>query len=341
MKSEKKRATIKDVAYHAGVSPTTVSMVLNGKDASLPERTRERVRRAAEELDYSTDFMARALVTRKTNIIGVVIPDISNAFFAESVRHIQVEFAEHGYDIILCNSEERAENDFRYVRLLAGRNVDGLILTPSAETLTERNAEKMRALLSGLRIPYLFFDRYYRGEDPKVAIDNAESSYRAAQYLLDRGHKKIGAIAGPLTLNSSRNRLKGLRRALEERGLELPDEYVYAGKYDFETGVRGGEKLMQTDVSAIFAFSDMQAYGVYESAKRAGKRIPDDISVMGFDDTFYSSVLETPLSTMRQPIKTIAEEVCSAILGLIDGGSGEVNIRLPAAIVERDSVRRI
>lgn len=207
MKAIRKKVTIKDVAMRAGVSPTTVSMVLNGKDVSLPESTRERVRRAAAELDYSTDILARALVTRRTNIIGVVVPDISNAFFSEAVRHLQVEIAKYGYDIILCNSEERAQNDYRYIRLLAGRNVDGLILTPSAEALTEENAGKMKHLLEGLRIPYVFFDRYYAG-DPRVAVDNAQSSYIAAKYLLEKGHKRIGVVAGPLTLNSSRNRLK-------------------------------------------------------------------------------------------------------------------------------------
>ena len=340
MKAIRKKVTIKDVAMRAGVSPTTVSMVLNGKDVSLPESTRERVRRAAAELDYSTDILARALVTRRTNIIGVVVPDISNAFFSEAVRHLQVEIAKYGYDIILCNSEERAQNDYRYIRLLAGRNVDGLILTPSAEALTEENAGKMKHLLEGLRIPYVFFDRYYAG-DPRVAVDNAQSSYIAAKYLLEKGHKRIGVVAGPLTLNSSRNRLKGVRRALEECGLSLPDELVYEGKYDFTTGVSGGAELIKKDVTAIFAFSDMQAYGVYESAKRAGKRIPDDLSVMGFDDNSYSSVLEVPLSTMRQPVEMIAKEVCRVILALINEEEAPPPACFPAQLVCRESVKTI
>ncbi len=338
MRTYKKKVTIKDVAQRAGVSPTTVSMVLNGKSISLPESTRERVRRAVEELDYNTNVLARALVTRKTNIIGVVVPDISNAFFSEAVRHIQVEFAKCGYDIILCNSEERAENDGRYVRLLAGRNVDGLILTPSAEALTGENSERFRALLDGLHIPYLFFDRYY-SDAPRIAVDNAASSYVAAKHLLERGHTRIGIIAGPLTLNSSRNRLKGVRRAMEEAGLTLPDELVYEGKYDFVTGVNGGRELIERGVSAIFAFSDMQAYGVYESAKRAGKRIPTDLSVMGFDDNIYSSVLEVPLTTMRQPVERIAKEVCHGILALIGGEVELPPAYFPAQLVSRASVR--
>ncbi len=341
MIAKRKKVTIKDVASYADVSASTVSMVLNGKDASIPDHTRQRVRDAVKTLNYSFDYTARAMVTRKTNIIGVVIPDISNSFFSETVRHIQVALAGHGYDIILCNSEEKAENDIRYIQLLAGRNVDGLILAPSAEAFTEEYSGRIRSRLEEVRIPHLFLDRYFKDAAPRVAVDNAGSSYRAAQYLIEKGHTKIGAIAGPLMLNSSYNRLQGLKRALEESGLSLPKEYVYEGKYDFETGLRGGEALMKKDVTAIFAFSDMQAYGVYESAKEQGKKIPEDLSVVGFDDNFYSAILETPLTTMRQPVKKIAESACEIILKLIQGESSPETVHLPAEFIVRESVKRL
>lgn len=336
-----KKPTVKDVAALAGVSATTVSLVINGKGSSIPELTHDRVRRAIKELNYHSDFTARAMVTRKTNLIGVVIPDISNAFFAACVRHLQVALAGHGYDILLCNSEERAENDLHYIRLLAGRNVDGLILTPSAEALTEKYEAEVRKTLAEVGLPYLFLDRYYRGDEPKVVVDNAESSYLAAKYLIECGHTKIGAVAGPSILNSSYNRMEGLKRALKEHGLALPDEYVVEGKYDIETGVRGGEKLIASDVTAIFAFSDMQAFGVYESAKRAGKKIPEDISIVGFDDALYSSLLDTPLTTMRQPVKSLAEEACRIVLNLVEKKGEVEDVRLPAELIVRNSVAKI
>ena len=336
-----KKPTVKDVAAHAGVSATTVSLVMNGKGDGIPEMTRDRVRRAVKELNYHFDFTARAMVTRKTNLIGVVIPDISNAFFAACVRHLQVALAGYGYDILLCNSEERAENDLHYIRLLAGRNVDGLILTPSAEALTERYEAEVKNTLETMGLPYLFLDRYYRGDEPKVVVDNAESSYRAAKYLIECGHEKIGAVVGPSILNSSYNRLKGLKRALSESGLTLPDEFIVEGKYDIETGIRGGEKLIASDVTAIFAFSDVQAFGVYESAKRAGKKIPEDISIVGFDDALYSSLLDTPLTTMRQPVKSLAEEACRIILALVEGKGQVENVQLPAELIIRNSVSKV
>lgn len=341
-KAQSKKATIKDVALRAEVSVTTVSLVLNGKTETLPEATCNRVRTAAEELNYCLDYNARAMVTRKTNIIGIVVPDISNSFFSDLVRHMQVDFFRRGYDIMLCNSEEVAEYDLRYIRLLTGRNVDGLILTPSAESLTAGKQGEFRSLLDTVGIPYLFLDRYYEGDSPRVVGDNAESGFRVGEYLLDCGHTRIGAIAGPLTLNSSYNRLAGLKRALAARGLSMPESYIYEGKYDFETGREGAEALFMTDVTAIFAFSDMQACGVYEAAKRAGKRIPEDISVVGFDDNYYSSVLETPLTTMRQPIKRIAEEACDMLLNMIENKKLKQNaVRLPAELVVRSSVKNI
>jgi len=340
MIAKMKKPTVKDVALRAGVSPTTVSLVLNGKGGGIPEATHDKVRRAVRELNYHSDYTARAMVTRKTNLIGVVIPDISNAFFARCVGDLQVALAGHGYDILLCNSEERAENDLHYIRLLAGRNVDGLILTPSAEALSAPYETEVRKTLEEVGLPYLFLDRYYRGNEPKVVVDNTESSYRAGKYLLECGHRRIGAVAGPLTLNSSYNRLKGLKKAMEEYGLSLDDEDIFEGKYDIETGILGGEKLIKRGVTAIFAFSDMQAYGVYESASRAGKKIPDDLSVVGFDDALYSSYLETPLTTMRQPVKELAEEACRAVLSLVEGTEPVKDVRLPAELIVRDSVKK-
>lgn len=142
MKSLPKRPTIREVAAHAGVSPATVSLVLNGKKAGLPEETCGRVRAAARALGYSPDFSARAMVTGKTQVVGVILPDISNAFFAEAVRHIQTELSAYGYGVMLCNGGERAENDLACLRLLAGRKVDCLIFTPSAEALSGDNAGK-------------------------------------------------------------------------------------------------------------------------------------------------------------------------------------------------------
>lgn len=335
-----KRVTIKEVAKEAGVSVTTVSFVLNGKAESVPDATKERIRRAVEKLRYTPNRAARSLVVGRTNMIGVIVPSVTNFFFAELVRLLQKKFAERGYDIILSNNEESAENDLKYVELLSSRNIDGLIFTPGAESLLPAKAEKLKERLERLNIPFLFLDRYIRGY-PYIAIDNRAGGYRLAEYLLGRGHTRIGVATGPMLLNSSYNRLKGFRERLKESGIALPSEYIYEGQYDIETGERAAERFLQTDVTAIFAFSDMQAYGVYKKLKQLGKRVPEDISVVGFDDNVYSSLLDKPLTTMRQPLEALASNAVKAMLDMMDGKEFEKTEKLPAELVERESVAQL
>lgn len=335
-----KRVTIKDVATEAGVSVTSVSIVLNGKGMSVPLSTRERIFAAAEKLHYTPNYTARSLVMGKTNMVGIIVPSITNSFFAELVRLLQNQFAKYGYDIVLSNNEDSAENDLKYIRLLSGRNIDGLIFTPSSESLYEDKTEKLRKTIDKLSIPCLFLDRYF-GDYPHISVDNTSSSYALADYLVRRGHKKIGVVTGPMRLNSSANRLKGLQKRLLEEGIELPDSYVYEGNYDIETGEKAAARFLQTDVTAIFAFSDMQAYGVYKKLKELGKKVPEDISVVGFDDNVYSALLDKPLTTMRQPLEEIATATVKTMLEMMRGKGYEKTDKIPATLIERESVKQL
>ena len=183
-------------------------------------------------------------------------------------------------------------------------------------------------------------DRYIKGY-PHIAIDNRAGGYRLAEYLLGRGHTKIGVVTGPMVLNSSYNRLKGFREKLNEAGVALSSEYIYEGHYDIETGERATERFLQTNATAIFAFSDMQAYGIYKKLKQLGKRVPEDISVVGFDDNVYSSLLDKPLTTMRQPLEALASDTVKAMLDMIDGKEFEMTCKLPAKLIERESVAQL
>lgn len=344
--SENKRVTIKDVAKEAGYCAATVSLVLNGKANSVPQKTQKIIIETAHKMNYKPNYNARAMVIKKTDIIGIIIPDISNVFFSELVRHIQLEFAKYGYDIILCNSEEKAENDIKYMDFLSGRNIDGLLITPNAQSFKEGNIDKYCEALKKLDMPYLFLDRYIPELAPKVAVNNAESSYIAIKYLIEKGHRKIGIITGPLLLSSSKNRLKGVQRAFNEYDIEFSDKYVYEGNYDLESGKIGAEKLLETDISAIFTFSDIQAYGAIGSIKEKGKKIPDDISLLGFDDIFYSSLLDVPLTTMHQPVKELAITACNTLVNMIEKKDGandveEADVKLIAQLIERSSVKKI
>ena len=337
----KKNITIKQVAERAGLSVTTVSFVFNGKADSIPAETRSRVLQAASELNYQPNYSARSLVTGKTNTIGVVIPDISNNFFSGMVRHLQTELNKEGYDIILCNSEEQMSNDVRYIRWLAGRKVDGLILILSAESMEEENRDYIKELLQKTDVPYIFVDRYFSSDAPRVSVDNEKSGREVAKMLIEAGHKNIGVITGPMCLNSSRNRLKGVTGVLAENGIELPKENVVYGKYNMQSGVVGAEALLKRGVSVIFAFNDMQAYGVISYLKERGIKIPDEISVVGFDDDLFSTLVEPKLTTVKQPIVKLAHEICKMILAVVNGSEHENQVKLAAELVKRDSVRNI
>lgn len=337
---KKKTTTLKDVAISCGVSSTAVSLVLNNKPSNLSEKTKELIKETAAKLGYRPDPTARSLATKKTNTIGVIIPDISNAFFSEAVRHIQVELSKYGYDMFLCNTEEKYANDLKYLELLISRNVDGLILTMSAESLTMDHQDTIKSMLKESKIPYVLFDRFFEGNESKVYVDNEASGYEMTKHILQNGHTNIGVITGPLVLNSSRDRLKGVKRALKESGIELEKDNVVTGFYDMETGRIGGKKLLN-QVSAIFAFNDLQAFGVIETAKQLGKQIPQDVSLVGFDDIFYSAILETQLTTVRQPIYDMSKAISDLLMKMVSDIEHHEVIKLPAVLIQRNSVKKI
>lgn len=333
-----KKTTVNDVALAAGVSKASVSLVLNDRQCNIPESTKARIRKKAKELDYVPNHIARSLATSRTKTLGVIIPDISNAFFSECVRHIQMELNQFGYDIILCDSDEKLDNDLKYIKLLSSRNVDALILTMSAESLTKEKKTKVERVLQKSGVPFVLLDRHYGGNAPKVLVDNFDGGYQVTKHLLANGHRNIGVVTGPMNLNSSRDRLKGVHKALDEAGLSLTEDHIYSGQYDIETGRLGGEKLLG-QVSAIFAFNDLQAFGVFETAKAKKMTIPNDVSLVGFDDTMYASILEPQLTTVRQPIRKLAIEVCRLVLKCIDDPNTHEEIRLPTELIIRNSVK--
>ncbi len=335
-----KKVTIKNVAEQLGLSVTTVSLVLNNK-GDIPECTRSRIKQVAEDMGYRPDYMARSLVTGKSHIVGVLIPDISNQFFAETVRYLQIELNHYGYDIILCNSEERMDNDIRYIEWLSGRRVDGLVLTLSAQSMQKENREKMQRVLDGVKIPYVFLDRYYQSDAPKILVDNVDGGYRVTKYLLDCGHTNIGVITGPMSLNSSANRLEGVQKAMAERGIALSEENVVNLAYDMDSGRLGAEKLIPRGVTAIFCFNDLQAYGVFAYVNELGLSVPNDVSIVGFDDIFYSSILETKLTTVRQHIRQMALETCKVVVNLLENKPCQQEVKLETELIVRDSVKDI
>ena len=228
-------------------------------------------------------------------------------------------------------------NDIRYMNLMKQRKIDAMILSLSAESM--ENNKIIRKELEKIDIPYIFLDRYFDGDYHKVIVDNTYGGEIVAKYLLEKGHINIGAIVGPLSLNSSRNRLEGFKKSLEKYGLSLNDNNIAYEQYNMASGYLGAEKLINNKVSAIFAFNDLQAYGVISYCKEHGIKIPEDISLVGFDDLPFSSIVDPKLTTVKQPLSELAHEACNMILSLIEKKDYDKEIKLKTQFVERESVR--
>jgi LacI family transcriptional regulator len=333
-------ATMNDVARLADVSIATVSHVINGTRFVSPERV-ERVQSAMYELGYTPDATARSLRVGRTDTVGLVIPDTSNPFFAALARWIEEAGFEAGYTTILANSDERPDREYRYVSTLVSKRVDGLILSPSRgdhSTLTR--------LLQNARMPVVVVDRDAALPNADVVLyDNAGGSYEATRHLIDLGHTCIGCVAGPADTTSAAERVKGFRAAIAEAGLSLPDHAVVESDFHFSGGREATARLLATGepFTAIFAANDLMAAGVIRELSERGTKVPDEVSVIGFDDAPLAEMISPSLTTMRQPLHDMAHAAVSLLLSRITGannGAPPTRRILPVSLVVRESTAR-
>lgn len=333
-----KKVTIREVAAECGLSVSAVSQVLNGKEIGIPQKTKEKVRAAAEKLRYCPNSAARSLVTSRSDTVGVLVPDISNAFFGEAFKEIQRRMGEEGFDVLLCSGDGTAKQEERFLWLFAARGADGLIVAPAAETLEEKNAEKFAALLEEIRIPYVYLDRYPVQPCARVSADHRAGGYAAAQCLLKNGHTKIGCIAGPAALVGARLRLEGFCDALAEAGIR---PLAINAPFTAEGGERAAKALFGRGLTALFASDDLQAYGAMRAAAETGVRIPDDVSLVGYDDLQFSALANPPLTTISQPVKDMAAAAAELLLRRMRGEDAENPPLFAPRLIERQTVKNL
>jgi LacI family transcriptional regulator len=334
--------TLKDIAKEAKVSITTVSLVLNGKYGRVSQATIDRILEIARKNNYQPNQIAVGLVTKKTKTIGLIVPDIQNTFFAEAAKHIEDEASKAGYNVILGNTNGKVEEDLKYINLFKSRGVDGLIISFSADSTHKKEQDYLLKVLNSLNIPFMSLDRWVEGLNcPRVSIDHRKGGYIATKYLLESGHTKVACLTGPMNVYTARRRLKGYQEALEEYGITYDEDLVFEGNYQFESGYQGGKILLKKDITAVFISNDLMSYGFYKAVRESGKSIPDDISIVGFDDLFFSSMLDIPLTTIKQPVDKIAIESWQLLLDQINGQKSDENIKLEPLLIERKSVKRV
>jgi LacI family transcriptional regulator len=287
--------TMRDVARLAGVSVATVSAVINSS-ATVSEARSKRVRDAMEALDYYPDQVARSLKVGRTNVVGMVVPDITNNFFPQLIRGAEDAARQLGYSVILCDSNEDPEEERRHLDTLFSRRVDGVLIAcsdPSAgyEHLMRR------------RFPIVFVDRIPRGVvHCGVATDNEEAGARATNHLIDLGHERIAFITGKLGLSPHYGRLEGFRKAMQARGLPIHDEYLREGDLEIATGRRLGIELLSLNPrpTAIISTNNRMLLGLAGAFAELGIRCPEGISVVGFDDSAWTEHFNPGMTVMAQ-----------------------------------------
>lgn len=309
-------ATIADIAKAVGVSRATVSLALNGKPGVAPE-TRRQVLKTAKKLSYKPNALAKGLVLRRTETLGVIIPDISSPFYAELVRGVEQEASANGYHLILCTTAGKLSKEELYLRLLGERRVDGMIL------MTPRGDEEVIRQLQSEEFPLVVADRDVQAADGvvEVIVDNLHGALIAMEYLIGLGYRRIGFIGGTPTLQASRDRLRGYQLAIHEHGLPFQDDWVCTGDFLKEGGYRCMKELISIEppLDAVFAASDLMAIGAIQAIREVGKRVPDDIAIVGFDDIPLAAHFDPPLTTVRQPMAEMGAMACRLLLQLIRG----------------------
>lgn len=331
--------TIKDIAREAGVSITTVSLVLNNKESRISQETRERILRIAKENNYNPNSSARALVTKKTNTLGLIIPDISNPFFSGLAKAIETEAQKHNYSIIFCNSDEKGKKDVANLSLLVSKQVDGLIISTSLRNSDLDHIQQFNRIVYESSIPVVAIDRQIPLKNYNyVSIDHMEGGFLATRHLLKLGHKRIGCITGPLESTSAQERYNGYMNALSMFGIQTDNNLVFHGDYQLEAGMKGAFTLIERGVSAIFACNDMMACGAYRQARLMGKTIGKNFSIIGYDNIPICEILEQPLTTIAQPISDVGQNACRLLADLINKPQQSVqNIKFLPKLIVRNS----
>lgn len=338
----KQRPTIRDVAAAAGVSAATVSYVLNGKK-KVSEQTKAVVLDVIKKLEYVPDLNARGLSVRDTRLIGVVVPQTEpgstlmfrNNFYSEILGSIEYHARQHGYHVLISATDVTAD----YLDLIRERNLDGVIIIGTYQN-------EFFEQLGQLDVPVVMVDSYCRYDGfHQVRIDDQHSSYLATKYILEAGHQNVGLVSGLLHEDGvMQKRFKGYQQALEEFGISYRAEYVFEGNVDYDSGAEIAYRIAKsyTELTALVATADIFAIGLMKGFYESGVRVPDDISIMGFDDLDISAYLTPGLTTVRQEISLKGEHAVELLVeNMAAPGMKKIEEILPVRIVERDSVRRM
>jgi len=328
--------TIHDIARKAGVSPATVSRVLN--NGPVRSVTRERILKVIKKENFIPDSRAVYLKKLKTKKIGLIIPDILNPIYSLAVRVIHDYSKAKGYHLILGNSYREIEEERDILQMLERERVAGIILgTCEGEDDSLLIPVFRRMLSNGIKIVFTGKNSYGLKVDV-VSVNNSAGTYKMTNYLIKTGRRKIGFISGDSRLWATEERLKGYKKSLQEKGIEFKKDIVRCeGDYKIEYGKRWAKELIGC-VEAIVCGNDLMAIGAIKAIEESGLKVPDDIAVCGFDDIFISALIKPSLTTVHQPVEKISEIACERLINWIEGKiNKEEEILIEPEIIVRES----
>ena len=332
------KVTIKDIARYAGVSTATVSKVINKKDSNISEDTRAKVLRVVKEYGYVPNRVASSMVTKKTKTLGLVIPNIANPFFPEVARGAEDKANQEGYNLILCNTDDKVEKEDSYISMLQEKMVDGIIFTASSGRLTISES------LKKINVPVITVDRDIEDlkTKGKITVDNVSGAYAAVKYMLSRGYKRIIHICGPLTSTPTKMRILGFEKAMIEAGYNKEDLLVIDGEYLSHSGEEAIMKVINSGYKfdGVFCGNDLIALGAIKALKRNNYIIPNDIGIVGYDDIYMSRMIDPELSTVNQPTYDMGYKAAELLIKMLSDEDVEDNeVILGTKLIVRGTTR--
>jgi len=316
--------TLRDIARRAGVSVSTVSHVLNGT-RFVSEVRRQRVLAAIQELGYEPNAVARSLKINRSHTIGLIISDINNPFFTAVVRGVEDVANQHGYSVILCNTDENPDKELNYLRILRSKRVDGLIIAPTGVL-----HEYLRNLVHS-NFPIVFIDRELDNLPVSaVVLDNETAAYQIVKHLISLGHRRIGLISGRPRISTTTLRISGYRRALTEAGLPVDERLIVSGYSRIEGGVAATHALLECTPppTALFAANNLMTIGALIALAQRCLRVPDDVALVGFDDFPWADVLRPRLTTVAQPTYDLGREAAQLLMQRLKGDPNSYRKRI-------------
>src|ERR1700733_7313365 len=322
-KKPSKSASIYDVARESGASVFTVSAVVN-KKSHVGKKLRERVESAIRKLNYRPNLVARSLAKQRTHTIGMIVPDIANPFFPMVVRGAEDAAQKHGYNLLLCNSDDNLDKEERAIELLLSKRVDGILLTKAAEDFRP----SLRQMIKEVGIPFVLVMRTYpKLTKDAVITDDYRGAYDAVSHLARSGRKRIGLISGPLKVSNAMARWEGFRDALKAEGLPYSSSLVIEGDYRIESGFRAGHALLSHHPDGIYVANHLMTVGLLKAAEEIGLRCPEDFGLVSFDDYPWLDVFRPRLTTVELPKHQLGIEAAELLLRRISGDRSKAEVK--------------